>query len=71
LNSRYSTKLIQKKFFIQQYQIQVILIWPDSPFNVTEEADDFEALKNGAGRAGDPFRKGAGKHSFRKEETES
>jgi hypothetical protein len=59
------------KFPIQRYQIQVILIWPDSPFNVTEEADDFEALKNGAGRAGDPFRKGAGKHSFRKEETES
>jgi hypothetical protein len=59
------------KFCIQRHQIQVILIWPDSPFNVTGEAEAFEAFKNGAGRTGDPFRKGAGKHSFWEGETDS
>jgi hypothetical protein len=59
------------KFSIQRHQIQVILIWPDSPFNVTGEAEAFEAFKNGAGRTGDPFRKGVGKQSFRKGMTES
>jgi hypothetical protein len=66
-----SNKVNKIKFPIKQYQIQAILIWPDSPFNVTGEEEAFEALKNGAGRTGDPFRKGAGKHSFRKGETES
>ncbi len=59
------------KFSIQLYQIQVILIWPDSPCNVTGEVEAFEALKNGAGKTDDPLRKGAGKYSFRKGETES